>query len=486
MRFFFLLLITIPFIFSCASRSEPGAIPVAPAPEAPVPSGEPVPEAPPAPPAPLAPLAAPEGSLQAILSAVAEFLSQGDYDGALACFDRLEPEDAASTGIRLLRASVLSSAGRMGDARAIADEILLKEPTNTEALFVLATLESAQGKAREQRALLEKILTIDPKHVQALCALGTIAFQGNSLTNAASYFDRALAAEPNNGDALVGRAGVYRSQRKPKESESLLNKAITLYPRWSVPFSERARLYRGAGFYDDALKDLDRAKRLNGQDYWIAVDRGMTLVDLDRKQEALPEFNRAIAMDPEVFIAYVYSAGIKDELGDYEGAERDYGVLVKLKPEYYFAYEGLGVQKMRRGLWAEARDAFMEAYKQTPETSYALLASLCWMRAGRVTDPKQFLEQALRKVERESLEWYMLRLYHDLSGDSDVAARIDREKDPVAKARMLYYLAGFYDVRGNTSLANRYYAQVYELEQRSIIEWRLNEWIVDERNLKVN
>jgi tetratricopeptide (TPR) repeat protein len=421
---------------------------------------------------------------ESVLLDMANLLDQKDYDGALACFDGLDSDIAASDGIRLLKASVLSSAGRNGEARSMVDEIISQEPDNTEALFVLSALEGAQGKEREQKALLERIIKADPKHAQALSSLGDIALRGKSLRIAASYFDRALAAEPDNGEALIGRAGVYRYERKPKEAEALLNKAITRYPQWTAPLSERARLYREAGFFNDALKDLDRAEKINGQDYWIAVDRGMVLVDLNRKREALPEFNRAIAMNPEIFIAYVYSAGIKDEQGDYQGAEHDYGMLSRLKPEYYFAFEGLGVQKMRQGLWAEARDAFLEVYKKAPEASYALLASLCWMRAGKLTDPKQFLEQALRKVARESLEWYMLRLYHDLTGDNDAAARIDREKDPLLKARMLYYLASFYDVRGNTGLANRYFLQVHELAQQSILEWRLNEWIVEERNLK--
>jgi tetratricopeptide (TPR) repeat protein len=191
-------------------------------------------------------------------------------------------------------------------------------------------------------------------------------------------------------------------------------------------------------------------------------------------------------MNPGVFLAYVYSAGIKDETGDYEGAEHDYGMLAKLKPEYYFASEGLGVQKMRKKLWAEARNAFLEVYKRAPEANYALLASLCWMRAGKMADPKAFLEQALKKAQRDTVEWYMLRLYHDLNGDNDAAVWIDKETNPVLKAQMLYYLASFYDVRGNTALANRYFTQVAELDQRSILEWRLNQWVVEERNLKVH
>ncbi|MDR3167571.1 MAG: tetratricopeptide repeat protein [Treponema sp.] len=427
----------------------------------------------------------PQVTLQSILEKIAVLLGQGDFDGALALFDTLDSADAESSPIRLLKASVLSSAGRLVDSRAIIEDILSREPQNTEALFVLSVLERAAGKEREQRTTLEGIIKLDPAHVGALSSLGTIALQNRSFRTGASYFDRVLAIEPDNGDALLGKAEVFRYDRDYKNAELLLNKAISLYPQWERPLSERARLYRETGYSTQALADLDAAKKIDDQNYWIRYDRGIVLVDLNRKQEALEEFTQAIALEPKIFIAYVYSAGIKDEMGDYEGAEQDYITLIKLKPEYYFAYEGLGTLKMRKGLWAEARDAFLEAYRQAPqESNYAMLAAMNWMRAGRINDPRQFLEQALRGVQRETLEWYVLRLYHDLAGDNDLAIRIDREKNPDTKARMLYYLANYYDIRGNKTLADRYFLQVKELGRRGMIEWRLNEWILEQRNLK--
>jgi tetratricopeptide (TPR) repeat protein len=422
---------------------------------------------------------------RSILERAAELLGRGDFDGALAHFDKINAEEASAPDIQLLRASVLNSAGRTGEARTITQGILAREPDNPEALLVLSAVEAASGKEREQRAILERIIKVYPDNPEALLELGNIAFRAQSLRTAASYYDRVLRVEPENGEALVGRAMVYRYEKNPKNAEQLLNRAVRLYPQWASPLHERARLYRGAGYAQEALEDLDKAKKLEPDDYWIAVDRGTALIDLNRKPEALEEFTRAIGLNPDNFIAYVYSAGIKDESGDYAGAERDYTVLAKLKPEYYFAFEGLGIIKMRNHQWAGARDAFLEAYRRAPkEPGYALLAAMNWMRAGRINDPRQFLEQVLRGVERESLEWYMLRLYHDLAGDNDAAVRIDREKNLDTKARMLYYLANYYDIRGNKILADKYFLQVKELDRKAIPEWRLNEWIIEERNLK--
>jgi tetratricopeptide (TPR) repeat protein len=422
---------------------------------------------------------------QDILRDIAGLCGKGDYAGALGLFDTIDAKDAETDVVQLLKASVYLSAGGYNEAGDIAGRISAASPRNTQPILILAAVEQARGNVKVQKTLLDKALKLEPDNVQALVALGNAAASENSFRTAASYYDRALAAESENGEALIGRAWVYRNNKDPKNAEKLLNQAALLYPGWVTPIHERARLYKAAGFPREALADMDRAKAMNGGDYWIAFDRGDVLVDLNRKQEALEEFERAKQIEPDYFLAYVYTAGIKDELGDYDGAERDYAILAKLNPDYYFAFEGLGMHLMRKGNWNGARDAFMEVYKRAEQdtVTYGLLTALNWMRGGKLSDPRQFLEQVLTKAERNSLEWYMLRLYHDLAGDNDIVIRLDSEKDGDTKARMLYYLANYYDIRGNKTLADKYYLLVREMDRKSIPEWRLNEWALESRGL---
>jgi tetratricopeptide (TPR) repeat protein len=427
-----------------------------------------------------------EESVEFILNEAAQRLERREFASALELFGRLKPEDAENTAILLMRASILNAAGRQAEARQIANSVLAKETDNTDALMIIADAAARDGRDRDRRTTLERVIRINPTHARALNDLGNISLGNRNLRVAASYFDRVLSVEPNNGEALVGRATVHRFSREPRRAELLLDRAVSVYPQWARPLQERARLYKSAGFLNDALEDLDAALKLEPDNYWISVDRGLVLMDMNRKQDALVEFNRAVEIDPNAFMAYVYTAGIKDELGDYEGAERDYARLGRLRPEYYFAFEGLGLLKMKNKQWAQARDAFLEAYKQAPrEYNYALLAAVNWMRAGRQTDPKQFLAQVLRTAPRDSIEYSMLRLYHDLSGDSDVAVKVENEKNTYKKAQMLFYLATFYDIRGNTNLANRYYLAMQDLNAMGLVEWRLNEWILEERKLGV-
>jgi tetratricopeptide (TPR) repeat protein len=426
-----------------------------------------------------------------ILGEISQFLAEFNYAAAIALFDTIDPADAGTSRIRLLKASVLNSAGMGAEARSIAEAVSQEEPDNMEALFVLSAIEGAGGRVREQRALLERIVKADPKNAEALTGLGTLLMEANSLRSAAQYFDQALALEPENLEAMLGRARVHRLNREPQKAETLYNKAVTLYPGNARVWHDRARLYRGAGYPNLALDDLEKAKKLAPEDYWIAIDRGNALLDMGKKEPALEEYQRAISIDPAEFLAYAYTAGIKDDLGDTGGAGKDYEILAKLKPDYPYAFEGLGFHKMKDRQWSEARSAFMETYRQLPnDWCYALLAAVNWMKADNVTAPRQFLNQVMAKVKRDTIEYYMVRLYYDLSGrvyagENDMLQRIDKEKNTVTKARMIFYLGHYFDIRGNQTLADKYFTQFRDMDCQTLPEWRFNQWILEERGLAV-
>ena len=429
-------------------------------------------------------------TLESVLSDIAGLLSEFKYSEAISLFDTIPSPLGESTSLLLLKASALSSAGRYNEARTIAESLLSAEPENIEVLFLLAAVEDASGRQMQQQAALEKIINIESDNLRALIALGNVSLARRSLNAAASYFSRALAKEDANAEALIGLSRAFRMNREWAEAEILLNRAVELYPDMAEARTERARFYWGRENHEQALADLEEAKKLNPGDYWIAIDMGTLLLEMNRKPAALGEFERAIKINPEEYRAYAYSSGLKDDLGDLDGAERDYAALTKLNPDYYFGFEGLGLHKMKNGNWAEAATAFLEAYRRAPdEYFYALLGAINWMHMEDISSPRAFLSQVQAKVKRDTIEWYMFRLFYDLTsrnylGELDMISRLDRENDSNLKARMLFYMALYYDVRGNTALANKYYLLVSEMDRRAIPEWRLNEWILIDRELK--
>jgi tetratricopeptide (TPR) repeat protein len=417
----------------------------------------------------------------ALLRSIVSLIDSGDIQGALLACEQIPKPD---TDTQILKASLLLAVGRNAEAKTTAQGIIGAEPNNTQALFILAALEKSAGRTREYQSLLEKIAALEPQHTQALSALGDNALETHSYQKAASYFDQVLALEPNNANALLGRASVHRYYEEFLAARTMLDQAIMLYPSWTSPLSERAKVYREIGQLGKALDDLNAAKKLDPSDYWVSIDRATLLLGLGKKDEACDELTHAISLEPDFYVGYAYRAGILAERGEYDKAELDYSAIVRLNPQYYFGFEGLGQCKMRASQWAAARDAFRSAYQYAPsEPSYALLAAINWIRAGKLTDPKQFLAQAMRQTDRYAAEWYLLQLFYNLSGDLDIITKAEKEENPVIKTKLLYYLGHYYDVRNNKRLANRYFLEVKELGQSSLLEWHLNEALVAERKL---
>jgi tetratricopeptide (TPR) repeat protein len=425
-----------------------------------------------------------------VLFIISDLLEDLQFDQALALFDSIPPSERNGSYIRLLEASVLSSVGRFAEARTIVQAISAAEPENTEALFLLAAIEGVQGRDREQRDVLERILVIEPDNTHARVALGNLHLSVRALRPAADNFRHVIEMDPQNADALLGMGRLLRINQEWNYAEAFFNRVVELHPNMVDARSERARFYRIRGRLGEALADLDAAKRLNPADYWVAIDRGSVLMDMGQRAQALAEFNRAIEINPNEFFAYVFTSGLKESLGDLDGAEAHYAILARLRPDYHYALEGLGLHLMRNQRWAEARDVFMEAHRQAPtQNHYALLTGINWIRMGN--DPmgaRNFLRQAITRVQRDSLEWHMFRLFYDLSanvfaGETNMLIRLGREQDETLRARMTFYMALFFDIRGNTNMANRHFLMVNEMNRMSIPEWRLNRWILDARNL---
>ncbi|MDR2865177.1 MAG: tetratricopeptide repeat protein [Spirochaetaceae bacterium] len=411
---------------------------------------------------------------------LAQLINKEDYDGALALFDTLDPEEAETEQSLLLKSSVLLSADRLKDARDVLQLVLAKNSTHSDARLALSHIEGLEGNKKQQKELLDAIVKTDPAYVPALDILGFLALSSSNTKNAESFFDRALSVDPKDTDALVGKASAYRLRRKPEDAIKMLTQAIEYHPQDAVPLAERGRIFRETGQFDLALVDLENAEKLDKNNYWIVYDKARTLLAMNKKEEALTVFERAEKINPNNFIAYVYSAGIRDDLNDYKNAIRDYEILAQLKPDYYFAYEMLGVYFMKDKEYTKARDVFMKAYQVTPdEYNYALLAVINAFAAGeKPAQHKVFLEQVLRKMDRSKLDYYIVRLFYDFSGDGDLVRRVSTEKNPRLKALGFFYLACYFEIQKNPGLAGTYYEEFKDMDRKDLIEWRIYDWVI--------
>ncbi len=410
-----------------------------------------------------------------------ELLNKGYTDEALAMFDTIPEEYADNANLNYLHASLLVSTGHINDADILVQELLAKSPDNLDLQFLHALVLKEQGKTRDSKKVVEGILKVDPTNIDANVELANTYMLVKNFRLANKHFVAGLRADPEDTASLFGHALTSWYLENDEVAKDALNKLVEVQPENSLAWAYLGKLSADKGRYEQAVEYMKTAISYEEDYYSHWLDLGSFYRSMNEKEEAEKAWSRAIEIDPTYFLGYAYRGGLRDEMKNYEGALSDYNNVVKYNPEYYYAYESIGMLYWKDKRWTESRNAFLRAYGANPRsTSYALLISATYLHEGKKNENQEFLKEAMRTVDRESLDYQMLRLYYDGVGESGVLHKVVNAESNTVRGRMLFYMAVFYEINGHKDLANKYHIEVYDMQAPMFFEFRFSEWAVED------
>jgi tetratricopeptide (TPR) repeat protein len=96
------------------------------------------------------------------------------------------------------------------------------------------------------------------------------------------------------------------------------------------------------GKKQEALEDYNKAIALDPNYADSYVERGNVLLGLGDKQGAIADYTRAIKLDPNYALAYYNRGVVRNDLGDKQGALVDYTKAIEFDPKYVGAYNNRG------------------------------------------------------------------------------------------------------------------------------------------------
>lgn len=403
-------------------------------------------------------------------------LSEQKWEAAITLFESLPEEDRNSLAIQNLKAAVLVSVGRIGEAEKIARALEKQNPKNIDVLYTMTMIAQAKNDAKMRTAYLKKILRIDPDNIQALQEEGLDLYNQGNYKEAGVAFSKILQKHPNDIQALIWCGKVRYLDNKLKEAEQCYRVALQYEPKNSLAIAELARIKSETSRMAEAIADIKEAITLepDAAPHW--TDLGSYNMQIGRREEALDAFNHAAALVPDSYLIHIYLAGLNDDLGNKDDAIKHYQKVTELYPQYYFAYEGLGILFFERKDWENSRRAFVNALRYAPDnTYYALSAALCSYKSNKRTEAKEFMSKYLKTVDRTKHEnnYFLCRLFIDFAGDSDVSNRIAKEKDETERLRKFFYLAEFYQLIGKDHIAEKYLLDITTMQTPTFFEYRL-------------
>lgn len=413
-------------------------------------------------------------------------LMAGDINGAISLYKDIPENLKDDVDLKILESSLLLSVGRLEEAKTIVNELKNSGNNTIEVMEVNAEIANASGKLADIQKATDELLKADPANVTANLILGNRWALKKKYKLACDYYRKVILKESTNEDGLFGYGQMSYYLGNLKESEKAFKKLAEVNPESDIAYQYLGKLAAEEENYKLSIENIQKAIALNPQNSDYYIDLGNYYRNLGRYDDAEKAWTKSIELAPDYFLGYTYRAGLYDEQNRTDEALADYKMVVKTNPKYYFAFEEIGILEFHKENWEEARKYFSKANEISESYAYKLMILATYIKQGKTFEMKQLSEKYMKPLDRNSLEYKMIRLYHDqgpVNAENAVAKDIEKETSKNKKGKMKYYLALYYDMKGSKSVAAEYYNQITKMQTPMFFEYRLAEWALP-ANLK--
>jgi TolB-like protein/Flp pilus assembly protein TadD len=189
--------------------------------------------------------------------------------------------------------------------------------------------ETREG-LEEAVAQFDKTIALDPQYAPAYVGLADSynVMGGYGFVPAVEAFSKGKAAAakalelaPNFSDAYTSMGFIsFYYDWNWSEAERLFKRALSLNPNNQLAHEFYSSFLHAMGRLDEAEAENRIAKELDPLDAWLYDDKGWMLLSRRRPEQAIPEFRRAIELNPKFPAAHLSLAVAYIRLHEYDKA----------------------------------------------------------------------------------------------------------------------------------------------------------------------
>jgi tetratricopeptide (TPR) repeat protein len=216
-----------------------------------------------------------------------------DFEGArreLKIASQLNPSDLS---VRLFLARSLVELKDFDGALEVLNKLLRNDPNNSEALYTLGGVYSSLAEIT-----IGKIQTVDPNSYLLELLLGKVAEIKQVYPDAAEHYKRAIERAPDVPDLYYRYAHALWAAGDSDAALAAYKRALERNPYDYRAEWESARILL-ADNPEEALRLTSRALELKPDIVEGLTVRGRALVSLQKPQEAIADFRKAISINPD-------------------------------------------------------------------------------------------------------------------------------------------------------------------------------------------
>ena len=137
--------------------------------------------------------------------------------------------------------------------------------------FLLAVIYAISGRKRLADFELNKLLETGYMAASVYAAIAFVAWEQNDTEKCLSYYQKSLEKDPDNVSSLNGLGYVLAcSDKDLTKALSLCKQAVKSSPKSAACLDSLGWVYYKLGLYEDALKYLSQAEKIDTQNTLIA------------------------------------------------------------------------------------------------------------------------------------------------------------------------------------------------------------------------
>jgi TolB-like protein/Tfp pilus assembly protein PilF len=212
-----------------------------------------------------------------------------------------------------------------------AYDLFLKAEYFANQIYSSSARDPAET-ARNAAGLYEKAVGVDPSFALAYSRLSYLKARiywyntdpsPQTIDAARKAAERAVELQPELAEAHLSMGYVhYWGRRDYDAALAEFDKARKTLPNSANVLTAIAFIHRRLGKMEQALDELKQSAALNPRDNLLPREIGSTFVYARRYAEAIPFYDRALALVPDDFETQVYRVTMLQMIGDFDAASR--------------------------------------------------------------------------------------------------------------------------------------------------------------------
>jgi tetratricopeptide (TPR) repeat protein len=219
--------------------------------------------------------------------------------------------DALNKGV------VLHNKGDLKGAKVAYQKAIRANSTYTQAHLNLGYAHEGLLEWKEAKEQFLKVLKLAPEHKEGLHGLGRAYRSLGAHEKAVKSFERALDKHPNDELILFDCAWTYYDLRVLETAAVRMEKAASLTDKKAEYYTNAGRFWQEKGEKTKAaIRCYNKAIDFDAKCVNAYVGRGTCYMEEERFEQALKDLNRAKDLQPDVDIQYLIdaaNAGIEEE-----------------------------------------------------------------------------------------------------------------------------------------------------------------------------